>query len=79
MEIDYNKDTIGTPSKSEVDKSIIKVSAIITCPSCNFKKKFINQFHQQDLENMVVAIKCLDWLTCNKCGELLNLNLEFEI
>ena len=79
MEIDYNKDTIGTPSKSEVDKSIIKVNAIITCPSCNFKKKFKNQFHQQDLENMVVAIKCLDWLTCNKCGELLNLNLEFEI
>jgi len=60
-------------------EDLIKVRAMISCPSGDYKKKFKNQFPRKDLELMVVAFKIFDFMTCSKCGELLNLNLEFEI
>lgn len=60
-------------------EDVIKVRAIISCPSGDYKKKFKNVFPRKDLELLVVCIKIFDFLTCSKCGELVNLNLEFEI
>ncbi|MHA1472451.1 MAG: hypothetical protein ACTSQW_05070 [Promethearchaeota archaeon] len=76
MEIDMNNSVAFVNSESE---DVIKVRAIISCPSGDYKKKFKNVFHRKDLELMVVAFKIFDFMTCSKCGELLNLNLEFEI
>jgi DNA-directed RNA polymerase subunit RPC12/RpoP len=59
--------------------SLIKVRAIISCPSCSYKKKFKNQFQRDQLELMVVTLKVFDWMVCSKCGDLLKLDLEFEI
>ena len=79
MQIEMNnKATEATFGDSERD-DIIKVRALISCPSGDYKKKFKNQFPRKDLELMVVAFKIFDFMTCSKCGELLNLNLEFEI
>lgn len=80
MEIDYNKDS-SAPSvdSSETKGSLIKVRAIISCPTCGYIKKFRNQFPREQLELMTVAVKVFDWMVCSKCGELLNLNLEFNI
>lgn len=80
LEIDFNK--LGAENglnESEIRKDIIKVKAILSCPTCTYHKVFRNQFRQRDMEQMVVCIKIFDWLTCSKCGELINLNLEFEI
>ena len=60
-------------------EDVIKVRAIISCPSGDYKKIFKNQFPRKDIELQVVALKIFDFLTCSKCGELLDLNLEFEI
>ncbi len=80
METDkYSKTSDKSLSGSEQKENIIIVRAIITCPSCNFNKKFKNQFPRKDLELMVVALKVFDWMACNKCGDLLNLDLEFKI
>jgi hypothetical protein len=66
-------------SGSEREPDLIIVRASITCPRCDYNKRFKNQFYRRDLELMVVALKVFDWLTCTKCGELLDLNLEYEI
>jgi len=76
LESDYNRN--GSVDESEIGKDIIKVRAKLSCPSCSYKKSFMNQFHQKDLESMVVSLKCFDWLACS-CGDLLDLNLEFQI
>jgi len=73
-----NSATEQTFDNSE-SKDVIKVRAIISCPSGDYKKKFKNEFPRKDLELLVVCIKIFDFMTCSKCGELLNLNLEFEI
>jgi len=73
-----NSSTETSFDDSERD-DVIKVRAIISCPSGDYQKKFRNQFPRKDLELMVVAFKIFDFMTCSKCGELLNLNLEFEI
>ena len=73
-----NNSTESSFKDSERD-DLIKVRAFISCPSGDYKKKFKNQFPRKDLELMVVAFKIFDFMTCSKCGELLNLNLEFEI
>ena len=79
MEIDNTK----TSSKESMDGSkssdLIKVRAIISCPNGDYKKIFRNQFLRKEMEMMVVSFKVFDWLTCNKCGELLKLDLEFSI
>jgi hypothetical protein len=58
---------------------LIKVRAVMSCPSCSFKKSFKNQFHRSDIEMMVVSLKVFDWMACTRCGDLLNLDLEFQI
>ena len=79
METDSNKsETEKALSKSEIEKDLIKVKAILSCPACSYHKTFKNQFQLKNIENMVVNLKIFDWMTCS-CGELLNLNLEFEI
>lgn len=79
MEIDHTK----TSSKESMDGSksddLIKVRAVISCPNGDYNKKFKNQFLRKEIEIMVPCLKIFDWLTCNKCGELLELNLEFTI
>jgi len=48
-------------------EDVIKVRAIISCPSGDYKKKFKNEFPRKDLELMVVAFKIFDFMTCSKC------------
>ena len=66
-------------SGSEQATDVIEVRAIISCPHCTYNKKFKNKFRRKDIELMVVALKVFDWMVCNKCGELLQLDLEFGI
>jgi hypothetical protein len=79
MEIDKAQDNGKESTDSPEISDLIKVRAIITCPNGDYKKKFRNQFLRKDMEMMIVSFKVFDWLTCNKCGELLKLNLEFNI
>lgn len=74
-----NNNAAETSFDDSEKEDLIKVRAIISCPSGDYQKKFRNQFPRKDLELMVVAFKIFDFMTCSKCGELLNLNLEFEI
>ncbi len=80
MEIDLNKSGAEKALNAVgIGESIIKVKANLSCPSCSYNKKFRNQFHLKDIEQMVVSIKCFDWLTCPHDGDLMTLNLDFEI
>ncbi len=74
-----NKNATEPTFGSSEMEDVITVRAIISCPSGDYQKKFKNRFPRKDLELMVVAFKIFDFMTCSKCGELLNLNLEFEI
>ncbi|MFW9771685.1 MAG: hypothetical protein ACFFBY_02675 [Promethearchaeota archaeon] len=79
MEIDYNEESSGKPlNNPENNESIINVRAILSCPSCGYKKKFKNQFPRDQLELLVVAVKIFDFMTCT-CGELIKLDLEFNL
>ncbi|MEJ2248715.1 MAG: hypothetical protein P8Y70_07680 [Candidatus Lokiarchaeota archaeon] len=67
-------------SKGAFNQSeLIKVHAVINCPKCSYMKRFKNQFHRDNIEMMVVSLKVFTWMVCNDCGELLNLDLEFEL
>jgi len=79
MEIDKAQDNGKESVDSPENNELIKVKAIITCPNGDYKKKFRNQFLRKEMEMMIVSFKVFDWLTCNKCGELLKLDLEFNI
>ncbi len=79
MEIDNIQDNGKDSIDSSENSELIKVRAIITCPNGDYKKKFRNQFLRKEMEMMIVSFKVFDWLTCNKCGELLKLDLEFNI
>ena len=79
MEIDNTKNNSRESIDGSVSDDLIKVRAIITCPNADYKKKFTNQFLRKEIEMMIVTFKVFDWLTCNKCGELLKLDLEFNI
>jgi hypothetical protein len=57
----------------------IKVRAVMSCPSCSYRKSFKNTFNRSDIETMVVSLKVFDWLSCPSCGEMLKMSLEFEI
>ena len=65
-------------SPGRVQKKI-KVRATMKCPSCTFKKAFRNQYARSEIELMIVSLKVFDWMCCTRCGELLNLDLEFNI
>ena len=81
MESDYNKSKNGeeAPVEEKLDKNLVIVRAIISCPTCGTKKSFKNRFSLSAIEQMVVSLKIFDWLTCSECGELLKLDLEFKI
>ena len=79
MEIDNTENDSRESIEGSVSGELIKVRAIITCPNGDYKKKFRNQFLRKEIEMMIVTFKVFDWLTCNRCGELLKLDLEFNI
>ncbi|MFX0009434.1 MAG: hypothetical protein ACFE9R_03895 [Candidatus Hermodarchaeota archaeon] len=79
MEIDSNRKTLGKTVENLEPADLIKVRAIITCPNGDYSKKFRNQFPRNQLELFVVAAKVFDFMTCPKCGEILKLDLEFNI
>jgi len=79
MEIDNTKNGSEKSLGGSVSDDTLHVRATIVCPNGDYKKTFKNQFLRKDLELMVVSIKVFEWLTCAKCGELLKLDLEFNI
>ena len=79
MEIDNTKESSKNSVIASEKNELIKVRAMISCPNCNYKKKFRNQFLRKEIELMVVSLKVFDWLTCSKCGDLLKLDLEFNV
>ncbi len=79
MEIDNTENDSRESIEGSVSGELIKVRAIITCPNGDYNKKFRNQFLRKEIEMMIVSFKVFDWLTCTKCGELLKLDLEFNI
>jgi hypothetical protein len=79
MGIENTKNGSGESLDGSKDGELIKVRAIISCPNGDYKKKFRNQFLRKEMEMMIVSFKVFDWLTCTKCGELLKLDLEFNI
>ncbi len=79
MEIDNTKESSDKNISASEVSDLIQVRAIISCPNCNYKRKFRNQFPRKDLELLTVAVKVFDWMTCNTCGDLLKLDLEFKI
>jgi hypothetical protein len=79
MEIDNTKNGSGKQLDGSTDDELIKVRAVISCPNGDYNKKFRNQFLRKEMEMMIVSFKVFDWLTCTKCGELLKLDLEFNI
>jgi hypothetical protein len=78
LEIDNTKNSNGKSENVSEHSDLIHVRAIISCPNCGYKKKFRNQFPRNQMELLVTCIKIFDWLTCNKCGDLLKLDLEFN-
>ena len=80
MEIDnFDESSAKAPESSKKPPSLITVRAIMKCETCGTVRKFKNEFFRKDLELMVVALKVFDWMVCNKCGELFQLDLEFNI
>lgn len=79
MEIDNTKNGSGESINGSGGDDLLQVKAVLTCPNGDYKKTFKNRFIRKDIELMVVSLKIFDWLVCHKCGELLKLNLEFNI
>jgi hypothetical protein len=79
MEIDSNRKALGKTVEGLEPADLIRVRAIISCPNGDYSKKFRNQFPRNQLELFVVAAKVFDFMTCPKCGEILKLDLEFNI
>ena len=79
MEIDNTKTSSNESLDGSKHDDLIKVRATISCPNGDYKKMFRNQFLRKEIELMVVTLKIFDWMVCHRCGELLNLNLEFSI
>jgi len=78
MEINNTQNNSRDPVESSKHDEPIQVLATISCPNCGYKKKFRNQFLRKDLELLTVAVKVFDYITCNKCGDLIKLDLEFN-
>lgn len=80
MEIDkYSESDKKAVSSSDQTDDMIQVRVIISCPTCDYRKKFKNQFPRNQMELFVVSAKVFDFMTCSRCGELLNLKLEFDV
>ncbi len=80
MEIEnLNSGFSGSQKEMESKEGVINARVIISCPNCGYKKSFKNQFHRSDIELLIVSLKCFDWMCCEHCGDLLDLNLEFQV
>ena len=79
MEIDINKKNANKTSSRSNDNNLINVRVIISCPTGDYKKKFKNQFPREQMDLFLVSARVFDWMTCPKCGELLNCDFEFNI
>ncbi|MHA1913517.1 MAG: hypothetical protein ACW990_04395 [Promethearchaeota archaeon] len=79
MEINNTQENKDKAASSSENDDLIRVTANISCPSCSYKKKFKNQFPRKDIEMMVVSIKVFDYLTCSRCGDILKLDLDFNV
>ena len=80
MESDFNQFKGLSEAELEIlERETIIVRASISCPKCSYLKTFRNQFKLREIEQMVVALKIFDWMTCSTCKELLNLDLDFEL
>lgn len=81
LETEYNKvaDAASLLSEEKSENSYIKVRATVSCLNCGTNKIFKNKFKENNTELMVVSLKIFDWLVCDKCGDLLQLDLEFNI
>ncbi|MHA1342300.1 MAG: hypothetical protein ACTSRZ_21205 [Promethearchaeota archaeon] len=58
---------------------LINARIIIKCPKCGYERKFKNTFSYDKMDLVFVTIKILDWMSCDKCGSLLNTEVEYEI
>lgn len=59
--------------------SKIQARIILKCPTCGYFRKFKNTFSRDKIELIVVTLKIVDWLSCERCGDLLNSEVEFVI
>jgi len=57
------------------------ISALMTieCSSCGYRRVFKNVFSFDKMDLVFVTIKIIDWMTCDRCGSLLNTKVEFNI
>ena len=79
MEINNTQENKDKAANGSKNGDLIQVRANISCPSCSYKKKFKNQFPRKDIELMIVSIKVFDFMTCPKCGDILKLDLDFNV
>jgi hypothetical protein len=79
LEIDINKNNDEKASSGSHESNLINVRVIISCPTGDYKKKFRNQFPREQMDLFLVSARVFDWMTCPRCGELLNCNFEFSI
>ncbi len=79
MEIENTENNSEKAIGASNDSDLIQVRAIISCQNCDYQKKFRNQFPRKDLELLTVAVKVFEFITCNTCGDLIKLDLEFNI
>ena len=66
-------------AKDQVDDDVIKVRAVLQCPSCGYRRVFSHTFKRENIELLTVSLKIFDFVTCNECGSLIDLTLEYEI
>jgi hypothetical protein len=73
----------ATPPRNEdpdeEEFRIITARATIYCPKCGYSRTFRNRFQRENIELVVVSFKILDWMSCERCGTMLNSRLEYEI
>lgn len=59
--------------------SQIQARIILKCPTCGYHRTFKNVFSRDKIELVVVTLKIVDWLSCERCGDLLNSEVEYTI
>ncbi|MHA1869947.1 MAG: hypothetical protein ACTSU2_11640 [Promethearchaeota archaeon] len=57
----------------------IKTTILVKCPNCGYKRKFKNEFTLDKMDLIIVSIKIIDWMTCDRCGSLLNTEVHFTL
>ncbi len=75
----FSKNDIGSVTEVRAKDNLIRVKVIMACPNADYKKSFKNKFNRGNIEFLTTSLKIFDWMTCPRCGELLNLYLNFEV